>query len=312
MSDALTVADGIDRYLAHLALERGLAPNTIAAYARDLAHFARSCDNRRTATVAEIGPPDLRAFVSALEKRGLGARSRARALVAVRCFAVHWVERGVLSADPAEGLRTPRLATSLPRVLRSDEIEALLAAASGPGPLGLRDRAMLEVLYAAGLRVSELVNLTLAGLDLRSGLLRVLGKGSRERVVPVGEPALRALEQYLSEGRPALAGSGERAGDAVFLTRRATPMTRQNFFTRMRCWAREAGIPTRRVSPHVLRHSFATHLLEGGADLRAVQAMLGHADLATTQIYTHVTRSRLREVVEARHPRGAGKHASRP
>jgi integrase/recombinase XerD len=166
---------------------------------------------------------------------------------------------------------------------------------------------MMEVLYGAGLRVSELVGLPLAGVDRRAGLLRVVGKGDRERMVPLGEPALEALEAYLAEGRPALVKSTAPATDAIFLSRRGGPMTRQNFFVRVRQLALRAGIPSDRVSPHVLRHAFATDLLDGGADLRAVQSMLGHADLATTQIYTHVSRARLRETVERRHPRGRGR-----
>ena len=303
--EALAVATGTDVFLRDAALERGLSPHTVSAYARDLGRFAELCADRGIADVAEIGAAELRAFAEALEARGLAPRSRARALVAVRRFCAYWVERGALPADPSEAVHAPKLSAPLPRVLRPDEVEALLRAASSDAALGARDRAMLEVLYGAGLRVSELVGLTLAGVDLRAGLVRVTGKGSRERIVPIGEPALRALERYLGEARPALAGAGARAGDAVFLSRRGVPMTRQNFFARLRRWAVQAGIPTRRVSPHVLRHSFATHLLEGGADLRAVQTMLGHADLATTQVYTHVSRRRLREVVEARHPRGA-------
>ena len=173
-------------------------------------------------------------------------------------------------------------------------------------PLGLRDRAMIEVLYGAGLRVSELVNLPLGAVERRAGMLRVLGKGNRERIVPLGRPALEALDAYLADGRPALARAATRDGDAVFLSRRGAAMTRQNFFVRLRLIARQAGISSDRVSPHVLRHAFATDLLEGGADLRAVQMMLGHADLSTTQIYTHVSQKRLRETVERRHPRGRG------
>jgi integrase/recombinase XerD len=165
---------------------------------------------------------------------------------------------------------------------------------------------MLEVLYGAGLRVTELVALPLGALDARAGVLRVFGKGRRERIVPLGEPAVAAVAEYLEQARPALARASKRATDAMFLSRRGTPMTRQNFFSRLRKLARLAGIATERISPHVLRHAFATDLLEGGADLRAVQAMLGHVDLSTTQIYTHVSRARLRDVVETRHPRGGG------
>jgi integrase/recombinase XerD len=188
-------------------------------------------------------------------------------------------------------------------VLPGTDVERLLAAVEGEDALALRDRAMLEVLYGAGLRVSELVSLPLGAVDRRGGLLRVLGKGRRERLVPLGEPALESLDRYLEEARPRLL-QGRRATDAVFLTRRGRAMTRQNFFVRLRACASRAGLSADRVSPHVLRHAFATDLLEGGADLRAVQAMLGHADLSTTQIYTHVGRGRLREMVETHHPRG--------
>ena len=211
-----------------------------------------------------------------------------------------------LAADPMEGVTTPRFGQPLPKVLRPDETAALLAAAAPDTPIGVRDRAMLEVLYGAGLRVTELVTLPLGALDSRAGVLRVFGKGRRERLVPLGEPALAAVEVYLEEARPVLLGAGRERTDAMFLSRRGGPMTRQNFFTRLRGLARIAGVPTERVSPHVLRHAFATDLLEGGADLRSVQAMLGHADLSTTQIYTHVSRARLRDVVETRHPRGSG------
>jgi integrase/recombinase XerD len=189
-------------------------------------------------------------------------------------------------------------------VLGSDEAVALIEAVDPSTPLGLRDRAMLEVLYGAGLRVSELVGLPLGGVDLRAGWVRVRGKGGRERVVPLGTPALEALLAWLESGRPVLVRRAERDTDAVFLSQRGTAMSRQNFFTRLRGIARLAGIASERISPHVLRHAFATHLLEGGADLRALQMMLGHADLSTTQIYTHVNATRLRETVDARHPRG--------
>ena len=205
-----------------------------------------------------------------------------------------------------QGVPAPRLERTLPKLLQPEESEALIrAAGEAEGPLGLRDRAMLEVLYGAGLRVSELVGLPCSALEERGGWLRVVGKGRSERQVPLGEPALAALAEYLELARPQLAGEVE--SEALFLSRRGRAMTRQNFFARLRGIARRAGIPSRRVSPHVLRHAFATDLLEGGADLRAVQTLLGHADLSTTQIYTHVSRSRLRETVEARHPRGSGR-----
>jgi integrase/recombinase XerD len=301
---ALALARAIDRFLSHLAVERGLARNTLDAYGRDLARLADFLESRGVREPEDVRPEHLRRFAESLDRQGLAPASRARALVAARRFTRYLVARGTLPRDPAEGLLAPRLGRRLPRVLRAVETEALLEASEPDGLLALRDRAMLEVLYGAGLRVSELVGLPLAGVDRRAGLLRVRGKGGRERVVPLGEPALAALERWLAEGRPRLA-RGTRS-DAVFLSRRGAPMTRQNFFNRLRALALRAGLDADRVSPHVLRHSFATDLLEGGADLRAVQAMLGHADLATTQIYTHVSRQRLRDTVERRHPRGGG------
>jgi integrase/recombinase XerD len=301
----------IDRFLTHLAVERGLARNTLEAYGRDLARLALQLAADGVAEPAAIEAVHWRNFALRLEADGLAAASRRRMLVAARRFGAHLVAQGVVERDPAEGLVAPRAGLRLPRVLRPDETEALLAAAAlGEGPIASRDCAMLEVLYGAGLRVSELVALPLAALDRRAGLVRVLGKGSRERIVPLGEPALRAVESWLAEGRPLWARRARRGSEAVFLTARGAAMSRQNFFARLRQLARRAGIASDRVSPHVLRHSFATDLLEGGADLRAVQAMLGHADLATTQIYTHVSRERLRAIVEAHHPRGAGARRS--
>ena len=303
-AQAAELSGAVDAFLTAARVERGLAPSTVEAYARDLARFAEhaaGCGARRPADVTR---QHLTGFLAALERDGLSGRSRARALVAVRRFLRHAGRGGGGASDPTDGVVAPRYTRGLPRILRGDEVEALLEAVAPDSPLGVRDRAMLEVLYGAGLRVSELVGLPLSGLDLRAGLLRVRGKGGRERLVPLGAPACRALERYLAEARPQLAKALRRATDAVFLSRRGAPMTRQNFFGRLRGVARAAGLPTERVSPHVLRHAFATDLLEGGADLRAVQSMLGHADLSTTQIYTHVSRARLRETVETRHPRG--------
>jgi integrase/recombinase XerD len=300
------LARGVREFLEHGALERSLAPRTLEAYGRDLRGFLAHLERRGAVDPRRLARADVAAWLEALEARGVGARSRARALVAVRRFARFLLATGAIASDPVEGVLSPRLPRALPRRLLPAEIEALLRAADPGSPLGLRDRAMLELGYGAGLRVSELVGLPLAAVDRRAGLVRVLGKGRRERIVPLGEPALDALAAWLADGRPRLLRRG-RATDAVFLSERGTAMTRQNFFARLRALALRAGLPRERVSPHALRHAFATDLLEGGADLRAVQAMLGHADLATTQIYTHVTRSRLRETVEARHPRGAGR-----
>lgn len=297
----------VDAFLRHAALERGLAARTLEAYGRDLARFAAYASGAGAARASQLERRHLTGFLEVLTAEGLAARSRARMLVSVRRFVRFLVASGRLGHDPSEAVEGPRLGRVLPKLLRPEESAALLAAASGDDPLALRDRAMLEVLYGGGLRVSELVELPRSALDARAGLVRVFGKGRRERIVPLGEPALAAVARYLEAGRPELARGARRPSEALFLSRRGAAMTRQNFFERLRGYAVRAGLPRERVSPHVLRHAFATDLLEGGADLRAVQAMLGHADLATTQIYTHVSRQRLRELVDAHHPRGTAR-----
>jgi integrase/recombinase XerD len=296
-------------FLEHCAVERGLSPRTLEAYGRDLERFVDRLERLGVRAPDALTREHVSGWLHALERVGLSPRSRARALVAARRFLRHLAASGALQRDALVGVVAPRQARTLPRTLRPDETAALLAVPLTHSTHGLRDRAMLECLYGAGLRVSELCALPLAAVDRRRGLLRVLGKGRRERLVPLGEPALAALEAYLATARPALARKagkkGKGGGDAVFLSNRGSAMTRQNFFLRLRSLARQAGIAADRVSPHVLRHAFATDLLEGGADLRSVQAMLGHADLSTTQIYTHVSRRRLRETVERHHPRGS-------
>ena len=299
-----TLGAEVEGFLASAAVERGLAPRTLEAYARDLARFAGHLERRGVERLAGVRRQHVTSFVASLERQGLGARSRARSLVAVRRCLRHAGVAGAAGEDPCAGVELPRFDRRLPRVLRPDETERLIEAADPSTPLGLRDRAMLEVLYGSGLRVSELVGLPLSGVDARAGLLRVRGKGGKERLVPLGAPGLAAIEAWLGRGRPLLVRRGGRACEAVFLSTRGAALSRQNFFVRVRELAVRAQLDPLRVSPHGLRHAFATDLLEGGADLRAVQAMLGHADLSTTQIYTHVSRSRLRETVERRHPRG--------
>jgi integrase/recombinase XerD len=311
-AEAGDIFGAVDRYLAHAAVERGLSPCTIEAYARDLARFADYLELRGVRRIADVERRHVSGFARSLEREALGARSRARTLVATRRLLRHFDALGALREDPIEGIANPGFERPLPRILRADESAVLIEAAGKEVPFGIRDRAMLEVLYGAGLRVSELVALSLSGVDRRSGLLRVMGKGRKERIVPLGDPALESLDRYLDEGRPLLSRASRQPTDAVFLSRRGSAMTRQNFFARIRTVARRAGISIERVSPHVLRHAFATDLLEGGADLRAVQSMLGHADLSTTQIYTHVSRFRLRDTVESRHPRGSGRGGRRP
>lgn len=300
-----------DAFLVHARIERGLSPATISAYASDLARFNASAEANGAGDLRSVGRPHVVSFLHELDACGLAPRTRQRMLSAVRRMFVYAHAEGWLDRDPLEGVSAPKSPRSLPRVILPEETERLIAACDDGTPLGLRDRAMLEMLYGAGLRVSELVGLPLAAVDPRSGLVRVVGKGRKERWIPVGEAALSALQAYLERGRPALLAGRAGRSPAVFVTRRGGAMTRQNFFSLIRKRAVQADVPSEKVSPHVLRHAFATDLLDGGADLRAIQAMLGHADLATTEIYTHVSRGRLRDTVDERHPRGAGRRRAR-
>lgn len=295
-----------DAFLTRLVVEEGLSPRTIEAYAGDLKHLRVHLAKRKVDRIDQISGRDLSSFAGYLDDRSMQASSRARVLVSVRRILRYAQEQGVINSDLVQGLETPKHVRALPRILHQQETAALIEAARSEEPLGLRDVAMLEILYGAGLRVSELVGLPISALDLRGRLLRVFGKGSKERVVPIGEVAANSLSVYFERARPRLLGDRVDHDHTVFLTRRGRRMTRQNFFTRIRQHAGKAGIARERVSPQVLRHAFATDLLEGGADLRAIQMMLGHADLSTTEIYTHVSRAKLRRTVESRHPRGSG------
>lgn len=287
----------LQRYLEALELERGLARRTVESYGRDLRRLAEGLD-RRGVTLDGARPQDLAEHLRSLRRHGLSPRSVSRALSAVRGFYAHLVESGERSDNPAVNLSQPKLWRKLPRVLTREEVEGLLQAPDTATPLGLRDRAMLELLYASGLRVSELVGLRLPQLRLDVGFLVAFGKGDKERIVPVGEAAETWLGRYLDEVRPELA---KTRSDAVFLSRLGRAMTRQRFWQLVQRYGRATGIEE--LSPHVLRHSFATHLLEHGADLRAVQAMLGHADISTTQIYTHIHQQRLHSLYDRFHPR---------
>ncbi len=285
-------------YLAVLVVERGLAGNSVASYRADLEAFGRWLA-ANDLTAASCDRADLRRYLSALRGRGLSARSAARALAALRGLYRYLQEQPGATGDPTLELESPRLMRGLPHFLSAAGVEGLLAAPDTSKPLGLRDRAMLETLYATGVRVSELVSLTVPQLRLDPGYVRVWGKGSKERIVPVGSQACHWLAAYLRTVRPALLKGPD---EALFLTVRGAAMTRQMFWRLIKRYGRQAGIATR-LSPHVVRHSFATHLLEHGADLRAVQAMLGHADISTTEIYTHITRERLRALYDKAHPR---------
>jgi integrase/recombinase XerD len=301
----------IDGFMNHAAVERGLARNTLEAYGRDLARYARFLTERRS-DPARATPDLVSIFLARLHREGLAPRSIARTLVSVRRLHAWLLAAGIAPADPTEDIPAPRRARTLPAVLSFREVEALLAAPDPKTPRGLRDGAMLETLYATGLRVSELVGLRAHEVDLSAAFVRTLGKGSKERVVPLSDAAVDRLKLYLDRGRPALlrgraAASGRRAAargcDALFVTNRGAGMTRQGFWEVLRRTARAAGV-RRKLSPHTLRHSFATHLLQNGADLRVVQTLLGHSDIATTEIYTHVDAERLRRVIRDIHPRG--------
>jgi integrase/recombinase XerD len=288
----------LDRWLDGLAVERGLARNSIDAYRRDLLRLHDDLSGRAGIDPLAADAAALASHLRALRRSGLSPRSIRRALSACRGFYAHLVEEGERPENPAATLLPPRRLRELPRVLSEAEVEALLAAPDPATPLGLRDKAMLELLYATGLRVSELVGLTLGQLRMDQGFLTAFGKGSKERIVPVGEAAEAWVTRYLRVARPLLArGRPEQ----VFLNHRGARLTRQGFWKILGGHGRAAGV--RQVSPHVLRHSFATHLLEHGADLRAVQMMLGHADISTTQIYTHIHQQRLRSLYDRFHPR---------
>jgi integrase/recombinase XerD len=288
----------IDAFLGHLAVERGLAPATLDAYGRDLAAFSAGLGE---AELARIGTEELRRHLERLAARGGGTAARARALSALARLFAYLRGQGWVTADPLADLTRPRRPQRVPRVLGREEVEALVRAPEAT-PLGVRDRALLELMYAAGLRVSEVVGLQLDSLSLGERSATVLGKGRKQRRVLFGEPAARWIGRWLEEVRPRWTRHS-RARE-VFVSQRGTGLTRQAVWYRIRHYGRQLGLGDR-LTPHVLRHSFATHLLEGGADLRAVQELLGHADIGTTEIYTHVSRARLRDLVEARHPRGS-------
>jgi len=289
----------LEQFYHHLAAERGLAPLTLESYAHDLQDFREFLFTLARTSWEEVTLEDLQTYLGALEARGLSARSRARRLSALRQFFRFLLREEKVSTNPVELLDSPRLPLKLPNVLGEGEVAALLAATDPSTPRGQRDGALLEVLYATGLRVSELVGLTLKQVDLRRGVVRVRGKGNKERVVPLVPLAVEKLNLYLAQGRPQLMQG--RESHYLFLNRWGKPLTRQGFWKILKGYALQAGI--RELSPHTLRHSFATHLLSRGANLRVLQLLLGHADLATTQIYTHLDAARLREVHKKAHPR---------
>lgn len=290
------LANQITEFLSFCKIEKGLAENSLAAYAADLEryglYFGLHSSGNHTDTV--------HGYLNSLYRSKLSSRSIARHLATLRNFYSFLLREGQVTSDPTEHLRTPKQWKTIPKFLNLSQIDKILQAPDASEPIGIRDRAMLELLYATGLRVSELCRVAISDLNLELGVLRTTGKGNKQRVVPVGRSAVEVVRRYLETGRPRiLKGRGSRY---LFVTARGGAMTRQAFWKLLALHGRRAGI-FRNLSPHVVRHSFATHLLEGGADLRSVQTMLGHADISTTQIYTHVMRSRLRKTLDEHHPR---------
>lgn len=293
-------AAAIDRFLDAVWMERGLSPNTLSAYRADLTALDRWLQARGT-RIIDASRADLLAFIAWRVEAGARPRSTARQLSSFRRFFRYFVKDGAVKEDPTSQIAMPKIGRSLPKSLTEEEVDALLAAPEIGDPLGHRDRTMLEVLYATGLRVSELVNLRAGQVNLNQGVLRIVGKGDRERLIPLGDEAVKWLNEFING--PRLEILLERQTDCLFPTRRGDRMTRQAFWHIIKRYAQKANVQ-KALSPHTLRHAFATHLLNHGADLRVVQMLLGHSDLSTTQIYTHVARERMKELHAQHHPRG--------
>jgi len=291
----------LDRFLHHLTVERGLSENTLIAYDHDLTRFFGYLREKGIEELSKVDKLTLRTFLVVLRHQGLSARTVARNQVALRSFFRFLALEGVASINPSEDLESPGVAKTLPSLLTSREVEQLLKQPDLKSPLGLRDRAMLEMLYATGMRVSELVGFPTNQMNLETGYVVIYGKGSKERLVPLGKEAVRWIGHYLERVRNDLLKG--RESPYLFVGRSGKGLSRQRFWKSLKNYGQKAGIP-KRLTPHLLRHSFASHLLEGGADLRSVQALLGHADISTTQIYTHVTGERLKKVHKRFHPRG--------
>ena len=301
LDEGATLRFQLDRFADYLSLEQGSSPRTLEAYRRDVERLVEYARSKGAVSPIDVTSRMLREFVYYLKDVGLSPSSIRRNISAVRTYFRFLLADGVVARDPSERLETPQRWRTLPDVLTVDEIERLLAAPTLDDPLAFRDRAMLELAYGAGLRVSEWITIGLRDVLLEEKLVRVFGKGSKERLVPIGRTAIGAVATYLRELRPRLERGGGKG--VLFLNARGEPLSRMGAWKILRRYVERAGI-TKEVSPHTLRHSFATHLLEGGADLRAVQEMLGHADISTTQIYTHVDREYLRQVHRQYHPRG--------
>jgi integrase/recombinase XerD len=298
----MEISAAIFAFLTHVKVEKGLSSNTVSAYKRDLVKFDGFARKRKLSLEA-ISRDDLVDFLAGLYRQKLESRTVARQLVTLRNFFRFAQIQEIISADPSVNLESPKIRRTLPGYLRLEEVERLLAQPNEKTSLGLRDRAMLEVLYSTGLRVSELISLGVSDLDAKVGCVRCIGKGDKERIVPVGRKALGMVDKYLRDARPQLCGKGKASGNpTLFVNRRGRPLSRVGVWKILSAYGRRAGLRVP-MKPHMLRHSFATHLLERGADLRSVQLMLGHADISTTQIYTHVVEERLKQIYKAHHPR---------
>jgi len=296
-----TMDQMLDQFLHYLIVEKGLAKNTIEAYSHDLNRFSDYLKVKGIQDLLNVGKFDVRAFLLVLKRQGLSTKTISRNLVAIRTFFKFLIQEGILEANPIEEVGSPKVAKTLPEILTLKEVEELLEQPNIKTPLGIRDRAMLEMLYATGMRVSELTRLPMNQVNLEGGYVLLYGKGSKERMVPLGSEAMKWLALYLRMARGRFAKRKE--SDALFISRSGKGMSRQRFWRSLKEYGRRAGI-RKRISPHLLRHSFASHLLERGADLRSVQIMLGHVDISSTQIYTHVTGERLKKIHQRYHPRG--------
>ena len=298
----MEIAPTIAAFLTHVRVEKGLSANTVSAYRRDLHKFDEFANKRKLGLEA-VRRDDLVDFLSGLYRQKLESRTVARHLVTLRNFFRFAQAQELIAEDPSLHLESPKIRRSLPGYLRLEEVEKLLARPDEKTPLGLRDRAMLEVLYSTGLRVSELISLRVMDVDRATGCIRCIGKGDKERIVPIGKKALALVERYLRDARPKLVGKKQQPqAPTLFINRRGGPLSRVGVWKILSAYGREAGLRVA-LTPHMLRHSFATHLLERGADLRSVQLMLGHSDISTTQIYTHVVEERLKQIYKAHHPR---------
>ena len=296
----MEVSAAISSFLTHIRVEKGLSANTVCAYRRDLMKFSDFAQ-KRNLSLAAVRSDELMDFLAGLYRQRLESKSVARHLVSLRNFFRFAQTQELIPEDPSVNLESPKIRRSLPGYLRLEEVERLLAQPDGKTPFGMRDRAMLEVLYSAGLRVSELIGLRVSDLDTKVGCVRCIGKGDKERIVPIGKKALGMVERYLRDARPKLLGKAT-GSPTLFVNRRGGALSRVGVWKILSSYGRRAGLRVA-LAPHMLRHSFATHLLERGADLRSVQLMLGHADISTTQIYTHVVEERLKQIYKAHHPR---------